>query len=207
VVFAAHLSDERVRQLADEILAREHFARWRSIEHDWLRAILEWLARYLSWMDRLWDASPLLYWLIVCGLIALTLLLLAHVVWSIRVALAEPEAPPSTRRVPQAPRFAKQAEALAHEGRFVEAAHRLLLASIQLLVQRGAIELERHDANRTLRRRVAASSLPGEQRAEFLRLLDELERRWFRDRVADPDLYRAWEALHARLATLRAAAP
>ena len=199
MLLAAHLSDEKVRQLADEVLAREHFARWRGIEQDWLRAILEWLARYLGWMDELWDASPLLYWLIVAGLIALILLLLAHVVWSIRVALAQPEAPTSKSQAPASPRFAEQAEALAHEGRFIEAAHRLLLASIQLLVQRGAIELERHDANRTLRRRVAKSSLPAEQRAEFLRLLEELERRWFRDRVPDPDLYRAWEALHARL--------
>lgn len=202
MILAASLSDEKVRQLAEQILAREDFARWRAVEEDWLRAVLEWLARYLAWMDELWNASPALYWLIVCGLMALSLLLLTHVVWSIRVALTQPAARKSERPEHAAPRFAEQAAELAHEGRFLEAAHRLLLASIQLLVQRGAIELERHHANRTLRRRVAKSPLPDEQRAEFLRLLDALERRWFRDQVPDPDLYREWDKLHARLAAL-----
>jgi len=204
VVLAAQLSDESVRQLAAEILARQQFARWRG--QDWVRAILEWLARYLAWMDELWTVSPLLYWLILFGLTTLTVLLLTHIVWSIRVALAQPEVTAAKRQAPPAPRFAEQAEALALEGRFTEAAHRLLLASIQLLVQHGAIELERHDPNRALRRRLAKSSLPGEQRTEFLRLLDALERRWFRDRLSDPDLYRAWKALHARLVSLPAAA-
>ena len=38
--------------------------------------------------------------------------------------------------------------------------------------------------------------------ADFLSLLDRLERRWFRDGSADPDLYESWRSLHARLSAL-----
>ena len=196
---AQRLSDEEVRAFAGEILARDEFARWRSPGQEWIVAISEWVGDFTSWMDRIYVGSPTLYWLILGGLAALALLLLAHIVWSVRSALAAPQELPQRPRIPEPVPVAKQAEALARDGRFLEAAHRLLLASIQLLVERGTIELSRHDANRTLRERLAASSLSSEQRSEFLRLLDELETRWFRDRISDPHLYRSWGSFHARL--------
>jgi len=76
------------------------------------------------------------------------------------------------------------------------------LACVERLVQRGVVELRRHDPNRTLRVKLASASLGGAPRAEFLRLLDWLEERWFRDPTPDPrdaELLGAWRELHARL--------
>jgi len=133
-------------------------------------------------------------------MIAVLLLLLTHIVWSVRSVLvddgvSEPSTPVG------GPRFLETASTLARDGRHLEAAHQVLLASIQTLVENGAIELERHHANRTLRRRLASSNLAAGERAEFTALLDELETRWFRDRSSDPTLYERWLRLHDRLAT------
>jgi hypothetical protein len=74
------------------------------------------------------------------------------------------------------------------------------LATIEVLLQRGAIRLARHEANRTLRGRIAVASVPARERDRFALLLDRFETAWFRDRAADRDLYEGWRELHARIA-------
>ena len=64
------------------------------------------------------------------------------------------------------------------------------------------LELERSDPNRTLRRRLGEATLPDALRDRFLALLDRLEGCWFRDRVADQELYTDWCALHSEIVTL-----
>jgi hypothetical protein len=96
-----------------------------------------------------------------------------------------------------------EGEALAREGRFLEAAHAMHLACLAVLLGAGALELRRHDPNRTLRRRIARAAIPEGARRDFLALLGRLERRWFRDRSPaddDRELFDAWRSLHARLA-------
>ena len=89
---------------------------------------------------------------------------------------------------------------LAAQGRFLEAAHRLQLATIELLVSQRRLALSRFEANRVLRRRVREATLPMAERRTLVDLVDRLERGWFRDRAGDADLYGAWRTLHARLA-------
>jgi hypothetical protein len=131
---------------------------------------------------------------------ALTILLLAHIVWSIRSALAPPVAQRASQRAPEPPRFSEEAHALAQAGRYLEAAHRFHLASLELLLRDGALELARHEPNSKLRERLARSALPPDLRSELIRSLDSLQARWFRERRGGRDLYEAWRALHARLA-------
>jgi hypothetical protein len=95
---------------------------------------------------------------------------------------------------------------LAAEGRHVEAAHCVQLSALALLLDRGWIELGPFEPNRTLRRRLAGSPLPGELAREFVRLLDRLEETWFRDRRAGSDLYDAWRRLRDKLGALPEAA-
>jgi len=93
-----------------------------------------------------------------------------------------------------------EARQLADVGRYLEAAHCAQLATVELLLERRWLVLERSEPNRTLRRRLNESALPAPERAEFGALLSRLEGRWFRDRVEDRDLFDAWTALHRRLA-------
>ncbi len=198
---AGHASDGQIRELAGEILGRWEYARWLAewSELTFLKRILEFLDRWLSWMDGLWQTDPLLYWVILCGLFFVSIALILHIVWTLRIALRV-QAPPASEAAPEPrPVFAQEAESLAREGRFTEAAHRLQLACISILLECGALELDRSDPNRTLRARLRVALLSDDQRNEILSLVDRLERLWFRDRTEDRDLYADWQRFHGRL--------
>jgi hypothetical protein len=200
---AAALGDESVRSLAQEILARGEYARFRPLDAEWLERLAGALAKLFEWLAGLWSTSPVLYALFMAALLALAVLLLAHVVWSVRRALSATTPPAPAARAAEAPDLAAEAAALAREGRFLEAAHAMHLASLAVLLGAGALELRRHDPNPTLRRRLARAPIPEPLRRDFLALLGPLERRWFRDRGPDPEdpaLFAAWQALHGRLA-------
>lgn len=192
--------DDALRTLAEEILSQPEYVRLRPVDPDGLRRLLEPLQRLLDWLDGLHVESPLLYWALLLGLLLVAAGLLAHVTLALRAALAVRARPePSPRAMPVSLRFRDEAEALARSGRFLEAAHRLQLACIDLCLERGALELRRFEPNRTLRRRLERSTLAPEARREFVALVDRLERAWFRDRRAEQGLYEAWRALDRRL--------
>jgi hypothetical protein len=193
------LSDEDLRTLAAEILARDEYSRWRAPKFELASWFIDQLTRFLAWLDQLSAESPWLYALVLFSLSALVLLLLAHIVWSIRSALAAPVVQRTSRRVSERPLFAEEALAFAREGRYLEAAHRLHLASLELLLRDGMIELARHEPNSTLCERIARSALSPDLRSDLIHSLDALQARWFRDRRADSELYESWRALHARL--------
>ena len=203
MTLASQLSDERVRELAAEILANPPFDRWQQPDFSFFVRFIDWLAEYASWMSQMRLDSPALYWLIMLGLLAVVLALLVHIIWSVRVALSAPGPKPLAESIDERPRWVEEAERFAASGNFLEASHLLALSSVQVLVEKGHIELGRSDANRILRKRVREASLPLNMGSEFLRLLDAFEQQWFRDRTDDPELYRAWRDLHGRLDAAR----
>src|SRR3989442_15550359 len=87
-------SDEHVRALAVTILKRSEFAFW----HD-----TPGLISFLAWLSGLWETDPVLYWAMLAGLVAVALLLLAHVTWAVRRAPAGPAPAPPPRPDPAAP--------------------------------------------------------------------------------------------------------
>jgi len=215
------LSDERVRALAEELLARPRYAGYRGPKSalqqlidrvaDWLRGV-----RLPDWLGDLWESvgNALLGLLQgVFGDEPLALLVrfvlagavLAAAVWMIAsAARALREGPRASGAAagPQPPptrAWLEQADSLADQGRFLEAAHCTQLAALQLLLRAEWLSLDRSEPNRTLRRRLREAPLPEALRADFLGLLDRLESRWFRDRAEDRELYGAWRGLHARL--------
>lgn len=199
---AESLGDERIRELAREILSRREYARFRPFDSDVLRYLLDWLREAIDWLSALYVVSPGLWAVLFASLVLVSLALLAHVVWSIRVALRTNSIAPSRRAGAEPPDFEREAERLAADGRLLEAAHAMHLACIERLLRSRALELRRHDPNRTLRRRVAAAALLPEQKRDFARLLDQLEERWFRDPTPQPrdlELLEGWRSLHARI--------
>jgi len=207
----APATDEQVRALAREILARNAYARWRPQRAGWVLDLVQrlqrWLHQWADWMRDLSVTRPVLYTVIVGGLVVISLLLLAHLVYALRVALATRNGAGSsaTPEVP-APDFREEAAALARAGHFLDAAHRMQLAVIDVLLRRRVLELQRSEPNRTLRHRLRTAALPAAERAELLALLDRLERQWFRDRTDDRELYTAWCRVHGRLQAVPEAA-
>ncbi len=196
------ISDERAREVALDVASRARYARYAVTDDSVMMRILAQLGDLLDWMDALRDRSPGLWLLFMLGLLALCAVLLAHVVWTIRSALNASAPVADAAPAGERKSLAREAEALAASGRHLDAAHALHLACIERLVERGVLELRRHDPNATLRERLSAGRLAPGERGEFLQLLDWLEARWFRDRAPDArdvELFSAWRTLHARL--------
>lgn len=196
--------DPEIRRLAREILEQREYARYRLEQEAWLdlfERLARWLQRLPDWSYDLALESPLLYWSLLAGLLLMALGLLAHVVWTLRAALLAPAPEPIVRDRPAPRDFLGEAERLAQQGRFLEAARRVQLACLELLLRRGVIELGRADPNRVLRRRIAGAELPDTERSEFVALLDRLEAHLFRDADEDSELYSRWLRLHRTLRT------
>lgn len=202
----AAATDEKARQLAAEILQRREYTEWETyrLRSELIERLLEWLRAVGEWFDALRLESPALYWTLLAFLLLVAALLFAHILWSIRSALAAARRPAEPRDGVPVCRFADEAAALAAAGHFLAAAHRLHLAAIELLLRRGVIDLSRFETNRVLRRRLREARLPPPERDELLALLERLEARWFRDRAEDRELYEGWRSLYRRLEALPA---
>jgi hypothetical protein len=192
------LSDEQIRTLAAEILSRDEFFRPGRAEEAW-RAVLERVLGFLDFLEALRISSPLVYWVILAGLLLVSVVLLIHVGWTVRIALRMPRPEAREPRSPSGPGFIDQAERLAGEERFLEAARRVELAALDLLLRRRVIELSRSDPGRTLREQVRRSDLPEPERGSLVALQKRLEAGLFREHAADRSLYEAWLDLHRRL--------
>ncbi len=194
----AALTDEKIRLLAQTILEREEYARFRPDPDEIARwsKVFDWLRNFLEWMDLQYERAPWIFWSILIAMALVAALLLAHLIWSLRIALRTPTAQRSLRVSVQEQDLLAEAQRLAAQGRFLEAAHRIELAVIALLIERGVIELSRSDPNRILRKRMALAPVHESLRSDFVHLLNRLERQRFRDHEEDPALYEAWSTLH-----------
>jgi len=215
-------SDAAIRELARNILARREYGlvndkldlRWqqwfdslRGLVQDWLNRLLnlvqDWLNRFLQWMGILRVESPLLYWSLVGALLIAVATMFAQIVWSIRGVLrtrasaveALPTRPPAD--------LAQQARELADRGQFLEAGHRLMIASFGVLAERCVIELRPDRSNRWIREALRGSPLAQALVVELGALVERTERIWFGNRDNQPDIYRDWTALYQRLVCWR----
>jgi hypothetical protein len=193
--------DEAIRAAAHAVLSREEYARFRFGESlpDWIAALKRWLVGYLEWTRLLSETSPVLFALLIGGLCLVSLLLLAHIVWSLRVAMRGRAAVVAGESLPPVRDFAALAAQLAARGDTLEACRALQLACLELLIGRGARALARHDSNSTLRHRLRGSQLPAPIREDLIAGIDRLERCWFRDREPSPDLLALWRRVHTGL--------
>jgi len=203
MVAPSDLSDEQIRSLAAEILSRDDYFR-PGIAHEAWRELLTRILDFFDFLEALRIASPLIYWLILGALLLVALALLAHVVWTVRLALRMPGPEARERARPPGPGFLAQAESLAREERFLEAARRVELGTIELLLRRRVIELSRSDPGRALREQVQRSALPEAERSALISLQRRLEAGLFRENSADRSLYQAWLDLHRRLDSVAA---
>ena len=201
------MSDEAVRELAGKILARPEYADASGVHsklESWLSGLLDRIFHWLSGMEVLRTNSPLLYWLIVIAVAGTCVGLIAHVTWTIWIAMtaaaARITANASSAGVPD---LAREAEALAAGGRYLDAAHRLMLASFRTLAEHSVIELRPDRPNRWIRAALRGSTLAENLAVEIHALVERTERRWFGDRARnpsnDPEIYARWRSAYEQL--------
>jgi hypothetical protein len=183
--------DAAVRALARQILDRPEYASWRS------KTSPEWIIR---WLLNLLNENPVLFWLIVGTMLLMLVLIVGHVAWTIRRGLITRPADGPGGGPDAARSFVDDATALAARGRYLDAARAVQLGTIELLVRAGRIRLGRGDANRVLRRRLGEARIDDGLRDDLVASIASLERRWFRDREEDEELYRRWRGVYGRLA-------
>ncbi|HVN28633.1 MAG TPA: hypothetical protein VMT64_09115 [Candidatus Binataceae bacterium] len=200
------MSDADVRALAGRILARPEYIHASGTQAKLEGSLYEFLERIIRWFSRmevLRDNSPILYWIIVLGIAAVCVALIAHVTWTLWIAMTAPE-PASPNRISNAavPDLAREAESLAQSGRYLDAAHRLMLASFRALAERSLIELRPDRSNRWIRAALAGSAIGSGLAGEIDTLIERTERRWFGDRAHDPEvaeIYARWRAAFEQL--------
>ena len=90
---------------------------------------------------------------------------------------------------------------LAASGRFLEAAHNLMIASFRTLAERSVIDLRPDRSNRWIRRALRDSQLNGNLVGEIDSLVMRTERLWFGDRENTPDIYSQWKAAFDQLSS------
>jgi hypothetical protein len=194
------LSDPAVHQLTARILARPEFAAVNPAMPSWVDSFLK-LSQWLRRLELLHDAAPALYWVIVGGAGLIGLGLVAHMIWILRIAMSAP-APPSRGLTAghAAPDLMREAGSLAASGRYLEAAHCLMIASFHALANHSIIELRPDRSNQWIRGALRKSPLAGNLADEVDALVVRTERNWFGGRENDPELYSQWLAACARIA-------
>lgn len=218
-------TDEEVRRAAAEILAENEFTRWYTdydfwlallerlgeLTPDWMiqllawlrqaaRAIFEWIGEILRLFGVLGDVGEGVGWVAVCILIAL--LIVVGWNWQARRTLHRQAG--SAQRSPGRNHAdaIREAGALARRGQYLEAAHRVQLATLALLIEFDWLELARSDPNRTLRNRLRESALPTRERSELIALVDRLETLWFDAPREDRVLFEDWVSLDERIVSI-----
>ena len=218
-------TDEELRNAAADILAGSEFTRWHTNYESWLtllerigELIPDWLFQLLSWVQRAagtifeWigeflrlfgvfgDVGEGVGWVAVCILIAALIVL----GWNWRGRRALHHMSGAAQRSPGRghAEAIREAGALARTGQYLEAAHRVQLATLALLIEYDWLELARSDPNRTLRDRVRASALPKLERRQLVGLVDRLEALWFDEPRDDRLLFEDWISLDERIVSI-----
>jgi len=197
------MDDEQVRALAAEILARDEYARFRPspVGSAWTR-LIETLRDFLRDLPGLLDASPVLYWSLLFGLLAIAGLLIAHIAWTVQRSLQVQPPPEAHVALSKTRDFSAEARALAAQGAYLEASHRMLLASLAHSARQQLLSLEPQDSNRRVCRKLAEARLPSGLRRRLRELIERTDAAWFGHRRDDPALFAAWQAVYVELSEL-----
>jgi hypothetical protein len=194
------LSDTAVRKLTAEILARSEFSSVAPKAPFWV----EWLRKLSRWLQKLQllhDSAPILYWTVVGIAMSVSIGLVAHMIWTLRSAMSAQES--SARELPgssSAPDLVREARSLATTGNYLEAGHRLMIASFHALADGSIIELRPDRSNQWIRGAVWQSPLPRGLANDLDVMVVHTEHRWFGSRENDPEIYNQWLSLFERLA-------
>lgn len=188
-------SPEQLRETAQAILSRPEYQQGESqwlerYVHRLLRSLSVWYREHLAtYVERLHEASPVVYWSIVAVFAAAMMALLYHAYLSLRSAFGttvrrrredQPLPPGAVQSSPDA--LLRQADEAAAKGDFTEALRRLYLALIRNLDRHGLLRFDRSRTNYEYLRQVRGhEAVAGPLSA----LTDHAETIWYGPRQPD----------------------
>jgi len=197
----ADVSDGAVRDLAAQILSRPEFASARPSASDkWFASLLQHIIEWLNQLLGLHDSAPGLYWLVLIASFLIFALLVAHIAWTISIALRAPIPAPTPPFKEDSANPIADAERMAAAGSYLEAAHLLMIASFRTLAERFVIELQPDRSNLWIRRALQGSNLEKRLAQRVIELIERTERHWFGDRDSKSEIYTEWRAAFDELA-------
>jgi hypothetical protein len=188
---------ETVRDVAREVIARPEFQvdEPSTLPYDILDAILRFLAKifkpFQEFAEYLYEASPFLFWLVVVGLVLIAAALIAHIVYSFRVALARRAETISgltkSKRVLDPNKLEADAKAAAMRGDFIGAVRLIFRACLARLEA-----AEERTWRLGLTNRELLSRYRNTQMAEALRtLVETIDAKWYGHALCDAADYEA----------------
>ncbi len=181
------------RAVLDSVFAASAY-RWAE-EPRPLRLLRDWWDQLGEWLLGLRADNPLVFRLLVIGLLLLLVLLFAHaayVVWRTVSHAAGPrdQAGPRAAREPRdAAWYGREAERAAREGRYLEA---LQLAFVELALTLDAQGLLQYHASKTPAECVREARLVDADRDRLRHLVRALYAHVFGGRPFGPEEYRRW---------------
>ncbi len=195
-----HPPPAEVNQALQKVLARPEFAPSHEL------GLPAWLLKHLDalfrWLGGLYDTAPTLFWLLIVGCLILLVLLLTHIVWTVRSAFfvatrgAAPGRNGEKHRI-LSEAYRDEARQQAARGDFTEAIRFLFLSLVFRLDERGSVSYQKAYTNREY---LALFADRPQMHAVLKVFVDALDQHWYGRIPTDRQLYDACLGLFESLA-------
>jgi Domain of unknown function (DUF4129) len=178
-------NEEQVRHKLDEVFARPEF----SGQDDTLlmRLILQLIAGFFRWLGSLYDTAPVLFWMLLIGCLVLLVLLVVHIVWTVRRVWFAADRhsshdPNAAQRQQMSLQFRAEADQRAAAGEFTEAIRCLFLSLVYRFDESGRVNFQQAYTNREYLALFADRPPVQQQLGVFVDILDDF---WYAQRPTD----------------------
>lgn len=195
---------DQIRQVAREVIARPEFQLDRPSDEGggwaelFLRLFIEIIKPIARFFSALWDISPALAWFTAIALTVVLILLVVHIVYTLRTALAQrlPQYASSERDRPMSlEHFQRQAAEAAAQGDYITAVRLLFKASLLRLEQAERRPARPGTTNRELLRRYQQSGVANHLQS-FVEVIDT---RWYAGSPCSEADYQRCRDAHSHL--------
>jgi hypothetical protein len=191
---------EKIRSTAEEVVGRSEFqlrpthdskALW-----DIIWSLLEPIFKFFG---RLWDISPVLAWTVIVGLILLATLIVTHIIYSIRKAVARRQSLSAEikfeSRKTDPDELERQSEDAAARNDYITAVRLLFRAALLRIARGEQRELRPGTTNREYLRRYGQSPFAGSLR----QFVDVIDAKWYGGGVCDASDYQSCRHAHTTI--------
>ncbi|MBX7104119.1 MAG: DUF4129 domain-containing protein [Gemmataceae bacterium] len=184
---------EAVRAKSADVFARPEF----NPEANALN--FDWVAKFFRWLGTLSSNAPGLYWVILISCIALLVVLVAHLSYTVYRALTyrtETASAARAERLRRSAAFFAQAEQHANAGAFTEAIRHLFLALVFRFDEAGRVALRPGATNREYLINLEADPRVHDALGRYVDLLDDY---WYARREASQPQYAECRGIYDRV--------
>ncbi len=199
LVAVASPGADAIRHQLEDILSRSEFHPER--QYSFWNKLLDYFGEFLKWLNGLQNTAPLLFWLLIISLIAILVLLLAHMTWTIAKVLGLGDRPArpddlQEKRVRLSATYRQEAARRAEQGDFTEAIRFLFLSLVYRFDEAGRVSFQKAYTNREYL--TLFHDRPAVQH-DLKVFVDTLDDHWYGQRPTDRERYDNCLALYESL--------